>query len=74
MKTAEKQMKTDDKLTELTETLNKLRAFMMDHTKNSEYSPAQKYTWTPLDPTTVVPANKRVPTLEGGHPTKSGGM
>ena len=72
--TAEKQMKTDEKITELTETINNLTAFMMDQANNSKSSPTQKDTSTPPDPTTVVPANKRVPPLEGVHSTKIGGM
>ena len=35
------------------------------------YSPTQKDTSTPPDPTTVVPTNKRDPPLEGGQSTKN---
>ena len=72
MNTAEKQMKTDEKLTQLTETINNLTSFMMDQTNNSKYSPTQKDTSTPKDPTTVAPDNNRGPPLEGGHYTKIG--
>ena len=34
----QKQMKTDEKITHLTETLNSLTAFMMDQTNISKYS------------------------------------
>ena len=70
----EKQMKTDDKLTLLTENLQVFTSFMMDHTNISKSSPAQKDTSTPPYPITVVPANRRDPPLEGGHSTKIGGM
>ena len=36
---AEKKMKTDEKITQLTENLNNLTAFMMDQTNNSKSSP-----------------------------------
>ena len=36
---AEKKMKTDEKITQLTENLNNLTAFMMDQTTNSKSSP-----------------------------------
>ena len=39
---AEKKMKTDEKITQLTETLNNLTAFMMDQTNNSKSSPTHK--------------------------------
>ena len=57
-----------------TETLKVLTAFMMDKTNNSKSSPIQKDTLTPPDPITVVPANRRDPSLEGGHYTKTGGV
>ena len=74
MNTADKKMKTYEKLTQHTETLNNLTAFMMDQTNNSKSSPTQKDTQTPPDPTTVVPANNRGLQLEGVHSTKIGGM
>ena len=37
-------------------------------------SPTQKDTSTPPDPTTVVPANRRAPPLEGENSNKIGGM
>ena len=47
---------------------------MMDQTNISKYSPTQKNTSTPPEPTTVVPDNKRPPLLDRGHSTKIGGM
>ena len=73
-KTAEKKMKTDKRLTQITENLQVLTAFIMDQTNIQKYSPTQKDTLTPLDPNTVVPNNRRAPPLEGEHSTKIGGM
>ena len=47
---------------------------MMDQNNISKSSPTQKDTSTPPDSTTVVPANRRDPPLEGVHYTKIGGM
>ena len=47
---------------------------MMDQTNNSKSPPTQNDTSTPPDPTTVVPANRKAPPLEGVHSTKIGGM
>ena len=44
MKTAEKQMNTDDKLTQLTENLQVLTALTMDQTNISKSSPTHKDT------------------------------
>ena len=71
---AEKQTKTDEKLTLLTENLQVLTAFMMDQTNISKSSPDQKDASTPPEHTTVVPNNSRDPPLEGGNSTKIGGM
>ena len=57
--TCEKKMKTDEKLTQITENLRVLTAFIMDQTHNSKFSPDQKNTSTPPEPTTVVPDNRR---------------
>ena len=57
------QMKTDEKLTLLTENIPVLTALMTDKTNISESSPTQKDTSTPPDATTVVPTNKRGPPL-----------
>ena len=47
---------------------------MIDKNNISTSSPDQKNTLNPPDLTTVVPSNRRAPPLEGGHPTKIGGM
>ena len=67
-------MNIDEKLTQITEDLKVLTAYMMDQTNNSKLSPSQEDTSNPPDPTTVVPANIRAPPLDGGHSTKIGGM
>ena len=50
---------SNEKLTLLTENLQVLTALMIDKTNISKYSPAQKDTWTPLEPTTLLPTNNR---------------
>ena len=70
-------MKTDEKITKITEDLKVLTesiTSMMDQTNNSKFSPAQKDTLNPPDPTIVVPDSRRDPPLDGGHTTKIGGM
>ena len=69
-----KKMKTDDKLTHITENLKVLTSFMMDQTNNLKFSPAQRYASTPPEPTTMIPANRRGPPLDGGNSAKIGGM
>ena len=71
MKPNGKQMKTDEKLTQIIENLKFLTAFMMDQTNISKFFPAQKDALTPPDPTTVVIANRRDPPLDGLHYTKT---
>ena len=61
-------------MNDIKETLKFFTTFMMDKTNSPKYSPTQKDTSTPSDPTTVVPTNRRDPPLEGGHSTKIGGM
>ena len=68
------QLKNDEKMTILTENLQKLTTFMMDQTNIYKSSPSQKDTSTNPDPTTVVQTNRRALTLEGGHSTNIGGM
>ena len=68
---------TDEKLTQITEDLKFLTATitsMMDQTNNSMFSPSQKDTSTPPDPTTMVPYYRRAPPLDGVHSTKIGAM
>ena len=43
---------------------------IMDHINISKYSPYQKDSPKAQDTTTVVPANRRAPPLDGGHSTK----
>ena len=64
----------DEKLTNIIENLKFLTVFMMDQTNNSELSPSQKYTLTPLEPNNLVLSNRRDPPLDGGDSTKIGGM
>ena len=68
------QVKNDDKLTKITEYIQKLTTFMMDQANISKSSPSQKDTSTPSDPTTVVPNKRRSLPLDGRHYTKVGGM
>ena len=73
----EKQMRTGEKLTQITEYLKVLTetmTYMMDLTKNLIFSPVQRDKSTPTDPTTLVLANRKDPPLEGGNSTKIGGM
>ena len=75
--TDEKKINTDEKLTQITEHLKVLTENitpMMDQTNNSKLSSYQKFISNPLEPTTVVPYNKRFPPLDGGQSTKIGGM
>ena len=67
-----KDVKEDIK--DIKETLNKITTFMMDQANIYKYSPAQKDTSTPPDPTTTVQTNRRAPPLEGGHSENIGGM
>ena len=46
----------------------------MDQINISKSSPDQEDPPKAQYPTTVVPANRRAPTLDGGHSTKIGGM
>ena len=68
------QVKNDEKLTRITEDIQKLTTFMMNQAKISKSSPAQKDTSTTPDPTTVVQTNRRDPPLKGGHSNNIGGM
>ena len=47
---------------------------MMDHIKILKYSPDKKDSSKAQDPTTVVPAKKKAPPLEGGNSMKNDGM
>ena len=64
-------MKTyDSKLGNLMEMIKNI----MDKNQNSNYSPDNMDSPKAQDSTTVIPANKKVPPLEGEHSTKIGGM
>ena len=66
---------TDEKIKENTETLKQILAEMNKDKNNiSKYSPAQKDTSNPTDPTTTVQTKRRDPPLEGGTPDKICGM
>ena len=58
----------------LTADLTLMIASMMDQIKISKASPDNKGSPKAQDTTTMVPANKKHPQLEGGNPTKIGGM
>ena len=58
-------MNNDEKLTKITEDIQKLTIFMMDQANISKSSPAQKDTSTPPDSITTVQTNKKAPPLEG---------
>ena len=45
-----------------------------DQIKISKYSPDKEDTPKAQDPTTGVPSNKKVPSLEGGNYAENGGM
>ena len=68
------QVKNDEKLTKITEDIQKLTTFMMDQANISKSSPDQTDTLTPLDPNTTVHTNKRAPPLEGGISDKIRGI
>ena len=57
---------SDEKRMKLTENLTIIIASMMDQIKISKYSPYKKDSPKYQDPTSVVTAKKKVPTLEGG--------
>ena len=69
---------TDEKLTNLTEDLKVMITStitsIMYQNNNYKSSPFQNDASNPLDPTTVVPANRRAPSLKVGNKTKIGGM
>ena len=70
-------MKTDEKLTKITEDLKFLTAnttSVMDRTNNSKLSPEQNDLSNPTDPTAVFPANTRASPLDEGKSNKIGGM
>ena len=63
-----------EKMKNLTQDLTGMIASMMDQVKISKSSPDKKDSPKSQDPATVVPANKKAPSLKGGHSKKIGGM
>ena len=47
---------------------------LMDQINTMKYFPTQKNSTKPLEPTIVVPDNRRDPPLDGGHSTKVVGI
>ena len=65
---------TDEKLTKLSDDLKKKFSVLSDQINKSNQINTMSSSPTPPDPTTMVPANRRAPSLEGGNSTKIGGM
>ena len=65
---------SDEKMKNITEELTAMIASMMDQIKIQKLSLNKKDSPKNQDPTTLVPANKKAPKLEGGHSTEIGGM
>ena len=61
-------------MTKLSEEFKTMFAVLSNQIDTMSYSPTQNDTSTPPDPNIVVTYNRRAPTLEGGHSTKTGGM
>ena len=64
----------DNKMKNPTEDLTAIIASMMDQIKKYKYFSYKKDSPKNQDPTTLVPANKKAPTLEGGHSIEIGDM
>ena len=60
----------DEKMKKLTEYFTEMIVSMMDQSKISKSSPDRKCSPKLLDPTTVVPANKKHAPLEGRNTKK----
>ena len=60
----------DEKTKKITEYLTAMITSMMDYIKISKSSPDKKDSSKDQDPTTVVLAKKRAPSLESGHSEK----
>ena len=65
---------SDYKMMKPTEYFKSMLTAITDHINNLEYSPNQKDSRKTPDPTTVVPDNRRAPTLDGGQSMEIGGM
>ena len=68
----------DEKMMNLTEDFKEILTSSIisitDNINTLKYSPTQKDSPNPPDPTTLVMANRRDPPLDGRQPTKFGGM
>ena len=69
-----KKQDSDEKMMKLVEYLKAMLAATIDHINTLKSSPTQKDPQKSPDPTTMVPANRRDPPLDGGQYTKIGGM
>ena len=65
---------SDEKIMKLTEYIKAMVAAITHHINSLKFSPTEKDSLNPLDPTTVVPAKMMAPTLDSGQFTKSGGI
>ena len=65
---------SDEKMTKFIEDFKAILGSITDQIKTLKSSPNQKGWPKSLDPTTVLPANKRAPPLEGSQFKKIGGM
>ena len=64
----------DEKMRKSTEEFKAMLAAIKDQINNLKYLLTHKDSPNPLDPTNVVPTNRRAPPLEGGQHTKIVGM
>ena len=60
----------DDKMMKLAEYFKTILAAITDHINTLKSSPNQKDSTKSLEPTTVLPANRRDSPLDSGHSTK----
>ena len=65
---------SDEKMMKLTEDFKAMIAVITDQMNTLKSSLTQKDLPKPLEPTTVVPTNRRSPPLDGRKYTKIGGM
>ena len=65
---------SNEKMTKFTEEFEAMIAAIIYLISTSKYLPTKKNSPKPPHPTTVVPANRRAPPLDGGQSTKKCGM
>ena len=65
---------SDEKMMKLVEYFKAMLTAITDRINTFKSSPTQKYSTKHPYPTTVVPANRRDTSLDGGHSTKIGGI